>query len=817
MSDVGRTDELNVLFRKLMGDPRVSLYQFQEQAAGVLLGGASVILRAPTGAGKTWAVLLPFLLAKQSGRPIADRVLYALPLRSLASQLYASTLDSCRRAGWVVHSSTSCGTGLSISIQTGEQQDDPFFQSDIVFTTIDQLLSSYLLSPVSLPSRLANINAGALIGSLVVFDEFHLLDPARSMVTAIEMLDRLKPYCRFVLMTATLSDFSVQWLANRLAARVISPSETEIAGLEQRKKRGPTRRKWIVEEGTLTAEVVLSEHLNAGGGRTLVLVNTVDRAQELYKKLREKLSEIELDGVRLSLLHSRFYREDRMDKERDVVDRLGKSSQGGPESFILISTQVVEAGMDFSADVLHTELAPMNSLVQRAGRCARYGGEGTVKVYGVESPLPYGEEEMVRTWAVLRSMSGEVLTAQHEQRAVDEVHGPIERGVLESINLNEWSAKVNMAMEGAVRDAHEKLIRDVDSINVLITAEPEKVRFDRQGEWPETLSVPTVFLRDFLRRMASKEPGKWVAKVPVATDTYGGEQYAGLRFDWKRFEPGKTALTWLVAIHPAYAHYSRELGLRLGEAGERSEVRYVAHSVQARYSYRCETYVEHIQLALEELHRLSAAATCARQRLTDETGVPGDIIQQAERLAVVLHDTGKLSVKWQEQIKAWQRTKTPDRSLEEPLAHSDYDPETDWESIQKHGRRPNHAVEGAYAASEYLYDLFPNRAELAACVLTAVARHHKGDASTLQDFRLIPNAAAVMNSLLSGLGLPPVQRLADQPDPDLCGENGRFSWELVAAIREEDRPWLPLYWHLVRLLRLADQAGSAKGGMNIEV
>ena len=46
-----------------------------------------------------------------------------------------------------------------------------FFRSDLIFTTIDQLLSSYVFLPVSLPDRVGNINAGALIGSLVVFDE----------------------------------------------------------------------------------------------------------------------------------------------------------------------------------------------------------------------------------------------------------------------------------------------------------------------------------------------------------------------------------------------------------------------------------------------------------------------------------------------------------------------------------------------------------------------------------------------------------------------------------------------------------------------
>lgn len=799
------TDQLNRVFRELMADSTLSLYGFQAQTAKELLDGQSVILRAPTGAGKTWAVLLPFLFAKRNGRPIADRVLYALPLRSLASQLYSSTLESCRRTGWDVR--------LSVTIQTGEQQDDPFFQGDIVFTTIDQLLSSYLLSPVSLPSRLANINAGALLGSLIVFDEFHLLDPQRSMITAIEMLGRLRPYSNFVLMTATLSDFSVQWLANHLDARVIDLSEEEITGLEQRKKWGPTRRKWIVEEDALTAETVFSEHLKAGGGRTLVLVNTVDRAQDLYNNLKRRFNEENSGDVRLCLLHSRFYREDRMDKERRVVEHFGKSSQGKPESFILISTQVVEAGMDFSADVLHTELAPMNSLVQRAGRCARYGGEGIVKVYAVDSYPPYGKDEMVRTWKVLKCGSDSVLTARDELRIVDEVHGLIEKAVLEGINLNEWQAKVNRAMDGALSNAHEELIRDVNSINVLITDEPEGVRFDRQGEWPETLSVPFGVLCRFLNSLVKGETGDWVAKVPVATEVHNNDQSTGLRFDWLRFVPQKTPLSWLVAINPAYAHYSHEVGLTLGETGERSEIRYMMRSAQARYHYCYESYRDHIRLVLQELNRLSTAAGCARQRLAKETAVPSGIIEQAEALAVVLHDIGKLNVKWQAMVKSWQKTKTPERPLDEPLAHSDYDPEVDWDVIQKYGRRPNHAVEGAYAVSEYLLDLFPDMEGLSACILTAIARHHKGDASTLLDFRLIPNATEIINSLLSGAGLAPTPGLMDRPAPDLCGTNGRFSDSLIAATREEDRPWLPLYWHLVRLLRLADQAGSAKGGV----
>lgn len=97
---------------------------------------------------------------------------------------------------------------IDIRIQQGEQKGDPFFEADLTFTTIDQLLSSYLFHPLSLSSRLGNINAGALVGSLVVFDEYHLLEPERSMATSIEMLDRLMEGARlaqFVLMTATIA------------------------------------------------------------------------------------------------------------------------------------------------------------------------------------------------------------------------------------------------------------------------------------------------------------------------------------------------------------------------------------------------------------------------------------------------------------------------------------------------------------------------------------------------------------------------------------------------------------------------------------
>ena len=74
-------------FEKLTG---FSPHPYQERFAEELLRGRSVILRVPTGAGKTWAAVAPFLYALADSHRLSDRLLYALPLRSLASSLFAS-------------------------------------------------------------------------------------------------------------------------------------------------------------------------------------------------------------------------------------------------------------------------------------------------------------------------------------------------------------------------------------------------------------------------------------------------------------------------------------------------------------------------------------------------------------------------------------------------------------------------------------------------------------------------------------------------------------------------------------------------------
>src|SRR5690606_15983750 len=105
----------------------------------------------------------------------------------------------------------------------------------------------------------------------------------------------------------------------------------------------------------LNAPDILEKHTN---NRTIVVANTVDSAQNIFGELRKLAS----SGTHIVLLHSRFFRDDRKQKEEKLLKLFGK---GANESAILVATQVIEVGINISCDNLHTEIAPANSLIQR--------------------------------------------------------------------------------------------------------------------------------------------------------------------------------------------------------------------------------------------------------------------------------------------------------------------------------------------------------------------------------------------------------------------------------------------------------------------
>lgn len=796
-----------------------SPHPYQERLAGQLQEGHSVVLRVPTGAGKTWAAVAPFLYSLRIGPPIADRLLYALPLRSLATSLHASV---CAEMARVFDRVSQVGNGREYSgdrrycsLQIGPQKDDAFFESDIVFTTIDQLLSGYLFLPVSLPDRVGNINAGALIGSVVVFDEIHLLDSAVALGTVIEMLDRLRGLCQFVLMTATMCDRTVDWLAGRLGAVVLRVGDDEIRSLPSQQTK---RRTWRWHTEPVSAAGIKAEH---SGGRTIVLLNTVQRAQDLFLET-EGLYCDDPQKPELLLLHARFYPEDR----RRVEDRLPEyfGPKATKSNVILVTTQVIEAGLDLSADHLHSELAPMNALVQRAGRTARYKERptGAVTIHDVSNLAPYQDERNLVdcTREALKSLppQGREVDFVQERDWVGLVHAdPEERESRQYDNLFGRRKAVHEAMDRGDRGLLSRLVRDIDSMGIAITENPEAL-FSGPA-WPRVLSISGVSLMRLREHFRDLKQGLWVAKG--AEEAEDGDERPGLSLRWRALSAQDLRAQWLVAIHPNFATYDTRLGLRLGVGGPAPTPSFAEHMRQERYDYQFEPWTAHSERTVKQARAMRPSYARAAEVLACGRGVSAELVEELVDLTCSLHDIGKLAADWQKTAWRWQDDKDARANADGirapvrrrvPLAHTWFEWELDRSlRLKPEYKFPAHAVQGAYALFQALA---AHAIELGGgenwgrvavpCAVTAVARHHSTRA---QKCTLFGFDADMGRETVARVMSPPQENFKLQGCSNLA-DCEAFPSVLLAFCGEQDAPCWPLYAFLIRRLRLADQVAT---------
>ena len=118
-------------------------YRFQEKLFDDYSKNGRILLKAPTGSGKTWASITPFIFCwkqwkegKQNASDYPRKLIYSLPLRTLANSLYKEVSTRINNEFPELK--------ISVKLQTGEFPDDIFFEGDIIFTTIDQTLSNIL-------------------------------------------------------------------------------------------------------------------------------------------------------------------------------------------------------------------------------------------------------------------------------------------------------------------------------------------------------------------------------------------------------------------------------------------------------------------------------------------------------------------------------------------------------------------------------------------------------------------------------------------------------------------------------------------------
>lgn len=782
-------------------------FDYQTHAAELLTEGRNVLLRAPTGAGKTWTVVVPSLWDFWQNKP--NRLIYALPLRTLAQGIYAEAKSLAEKV-----------QNCQVTLQTGEQPDDPFFtRGNIIVTTYDQVLSGLLESPYGLSRGLHNVNAAAVAGALVVFDEFHLMPPDKGFLTAVAGMYLFRGLCQSAWMTATATPALQAVLKDALGTEQVPGEPTGWEALLQSLPSVTTvRREIVMEPKPLTTETVLGQHRS----RSIVLFNQVRRAQQFYLEL---FAEAEDRGLcaNIILLHSRFFKGDRHSKEEKLRHLFGKGSQANA---ILISTQVIEAGIDISCEHLHTELCPMNALVQRAGRCARFEGEqGTVHVYPlpdeVRAWLPYGDQKQEsETLASTRALLDKVCRATLNPSVVEEWVAEVHQDEDETALRQGWSGRLTECLRCVENIA---IHRQDTGVAQLIRGDHEsqvRLILSRKGNLPltpgkrEAVSIRRESLFPLLNGPLQPPGWSW--------------DLNGEKPTWKPLETASDlVMTYVICLKPDVAAYDEQIGLRVGEAGDmespsREEPQRPGHSPLHK-----EPWADHASCVAKEaqtrLHADGWPNGLLFRGLAERYNFNTDALQDAVRTCALLHDLGKLQEAWQRWAEAAQKAKDKQYQHVVPLAHTDFDPEDpeDWKRERHLGiRRPPHSAASAYYGLPMLSTLLRGtnrngKQSLTSACLAAILAHHGGwlppranVGPGLGIMKLTPKWNDAVAQVLQGLSTANAVRQLEARHDKLRTIS---DWLALSTDADNLRLWWPLVAYLTRTLRLSDQRATREG------
>lgn len=379
--------------------------------------GPLAILESETGSGKTEAALWRFVERFAAGA--VDGLYFALPTRTAAVQLHRRVEALVARLwpddpppvvlavpGYLDDTGPGSLPGAADLLDTAEgdariaptwagEHPKRYFAAAISVGTIDQALLAVLRV------KHAHLRASALMRHMLVIDEVHASDAYMSRVVATLIADHLATGGEAALLSATLGSVARQrltaapWCRNAAdlelptldeAIAAPYPAVTATTGravrvlpcrLDGRSKTVEVSLSPAIDERAAIARLALDAA--RAGAKVLVVRNTVAGAVAVQQAIEviagAGASELfRVEGL-ATLHHGRFAREDRRRLDGAVEAALGKARP--PGGLVLCGTQTLEQSLDIDADLLVTDLCPMDVLLQRIGRLHRHAREPT--------------------------------------------------------------------------------------------------------------------------------------------------------------------------------------------------------------------------------------------------------------------------------------------------------------------------------------------------------------------------------------------------------------------------------------------------------
>ena len=453
-------------FQEVFGMSSRPLQQAVVDALADVKKPSVLLVEAPMGEGKTEAAFFAYM---ELQRRFGHRGLYvALPTKATGNAMFKRTLRFLRNQGMhrnidlqLLHGGALLNetfqnlriSGIHDPMKGGEIRASEWFThkkrallSEYGVGTVDQALLPIL------PVRHNFVRLWGLANRVVVFDEIHAYDAYTGTLLVHLLRWLLALGSSVVLLSATLPPSVRRKLAEVVNAD-LPEQEKKYPRLsifrpgdkvdQKHFEADPARRRIVRLRGIppdlLGIRSNLEEQL-AGGGMGLALVNTVQRAQDLYRlfpageplvRESQRVGKRLADGTEVFLFHARFPADQRQKREDQVLEVFGKGG-GRIGRKILIATQVAEQSLDLDFDVMATDLAPIDLVLQRAGRLWRHAREYravadpillVAGLVGSEPPsfgkplwwgAVYREDFLLRTWALLLDRERRNLTLPDE-------------------------------------------------------------------------------------------------------------------------------------------------------------------------------------------------------------------------------------------------------------------------------------------------------------------------------------------------------------------------------------------------------------------
>ncbi len=462
-----------------------------------------VIIEAPTGEGKTEAALaLAHRITNLNGY---DEFYYALPTTATSNQMHDRVQKYLKDqlkvdiAAKLVHGQAFLQQE-ALNIQPLYNGEDPKRDSipiDWFNTKKRALLAPFGVGTIdqielgALNVRHASLRLAGLSGKVIILDEVHAYDIYMTTIIS-RLLEWLKALgASVILLSATLPDTRRRELLRAFHGNekiydipadyplIVAASSGDFftstpKAMQPQRKIGLKFLQFSDNDNTQKANW-LAEQVSEGGVACWI-TNTVNRAQNIYREVQGAAG----SDVEVILIHARFPLVQRDELEKLIVSKAGPIKENRPRKMIVIGTQVLEQSLDLDFDLMVSDLAPIDLLLQRAGRLHRHAitkrwGDHLSPVLYINAPMSdnqpvitsdkyvYAEYILLRTWEIIKGLSSLQLPADY-RLLVEQVYGEVPTSMMD---------EQKKALEQL--EKQEELARQEAEVRLLPEPDPEEL------------------------------------------------------------------------------------------------------------------------------------------------------------------------------------------------------------------------------------------------------------------------------------------------------------------------------------------------------